>query len=115
MTGVPFNFFIFCLILANTITLAAYRFDESDEQADLLSVLNDFFTWIFFFEMCMKLHGLGPRNYIKDGYNIFDCIIVILSLIDYVIINTQTEEDENSSSLMAFRALRLLRMVKLSR
>ena len=38
--------------------------------------------------MCMKLHGLGPHFYIKDGYNIFDCIIVILSLIDYVITNT---------------------------
>lgn len=30
VSSVSFNFFIFVLILANTITLACYTFDESD-------------------------------------------------------------------------------------
>ena len=29
VVSVSFNFFIFCLILANTITLAVYTFDQS--------------------------------------------------------------------------------------
>ena len=29
--SVTFNFLIYCIILANTITLALYRFDESEE------------------------------------------------------------------------------------
>ena len=30
VVSVSFNFFIFCLILANTITLAAYTYDQSE-------------------------------------------------------------------------------------
>ena len=116
VTSVTFNFSIFCLIIGNTVTLAAYRFDESKEQEDLLSILNDFFTWIFFVEMVLRLIGLGPANYIKDGYNIFDCLIVIISLIDYAINSISTVEEEGDASVFkAFRALRLLRMIKLSR
>lgn len=32
VTSVSFNFFIFILILGNTITLAAYSYDQSDMQ-----------------------------------------------------------------------------------
>ena len=101
------------LILANTITLSCYRYDESEKQTYILSILNECFTWIFFVEMCLKLHGLGAANYIKDGYNIFDAVIVIISLIDYTLTAIMT--DTESSALKAFRALRLLRMIKLSR
>ena len=31
VTSVTFNFLIYCFILANTITLALYRFDQSDK------------------------------------------------------------------------------------
>ena len=99
--------------MANTITLACYRYDESEMQTYVLGILNEFFTWIFFIEMCMKLHGLGAKNYIRDGYNIFDAVIVIISLIDYTLTAIMT--DSESSALKAFRALRLLRMIKLSR
>ena len=31
VTSAHFNFFIYCLILGNTITLALYRYDQSEE------------------------------------------------------------------------------------
>ena len=63
VTSVSFNFFIFLLILGNTATLAAYTFDQSDLQTEVLEVFNEFFTWIFFVEMIMKIIGLGFHNY----------------------------------------------------
>ena len=35
--------------------------------------------------MILKLIGLGWSNYKQDKYNIFDAIIVIISLIDWAI------------------------------
>ena len=32
--------------------------------------------------MIIKLFGLGIKDYFKDGFNIFDCLLVIASTID---------------------------------
>jgi len=56
------------------------------------SVCNIFFTWAFTAEMIMKMVALGLQNYVKDNFNLFDCIVVVLSLLDFTISNTLTEE-----------------------
>ena len=112
VTSVSFNFFIFLLILANTATLAAYHYDESDEQIFVLQVFNEIFTWTFFLEMILKIIGLGFKNYRKDGYNLFDAVIVVISLVDWTI---SILEVDAGGALKAFRAMRLLRMMKLSK
>ena len=63
--------------------------------------------------MIMKLIGLGFNNYRKDPYNVFDAVIVIISLIDWTI--SRIPGINAGSALNAFRALRLLRMMKLSK
>jgi len=35
--------------------------------------------------MLFKIIGLGLKQYVKDYYNVFDALIVILSIIDFVI------------------------------
>ena len=40
VTSVSFNFFIFILIIGNTLTLAAYTFDQSDLQTEVLEIFN---------------------------------------------------------------------------
>ena len=113
VTSVSFNFFIFLLILGNTATLAAYSYDQSDLQEQVLELFNEFFTWIFFLEMILKLIGLGWDNYKQDGYNVFDAVIVIISLVDWTL--SRIPGLNAGSALNAFRALRLLRMMKLSK
>ena len=113
VTSVSFNFFIFLLIIGNTITLAAYTYDQSDLKTRTLEIFNEFFTWIFLLEMIMKIIGLGFGNYIKDRYNLFDAVIVIISLVDWAI--SRIPDLDAGSALNAFRALRLLRMLKLSK
>jgi len=113
VTSVSFNFFIFMLIIGNTATLAAYSYDQSDLQTQVLEFFNEFFTWIFLLELITKLIGLGFENYSKDSYNLFDATIVIISLIDWTI--SRIPNLDAGSALNAFRALRLLRMLKLSK
>ena len=83
----------------------------------VLSICNEFFTWAFFIEMVFKIIGLGASNYIKDIYNKFDAIVVIVSLIDWTLIRAIPPEVLGSASeaLNAFRALRILRVIKLAR
>ena len=82
-------------------------------QTQVLELFNEFFTWIFFLEMILKLIGLGWSNYKQDGYNIFDAVIVIISLVDWTL--SRIPGLNAGSALNAFRALRLLRMMKLSK
>ena len=35
--------------------------------------------------MVIKLIGFGFRDYVRDAYNVFDAIVVILSVVDLVL------------------------------
>lgn len=67
--------------------------------------------------MIIKFIGLGPREYVRDRYNIFDALIVTLSIVDVVISYTiQIEELGNGKgAISAFRAFRLIRIFKLAK
>ena len=76
-------------------------------------MFNEIFTWTFFLEMILKIVGLGFVNYRQDKYNVFDAVIVIISLVDWSI--SRIPDLNAGSALNAFRAMRLLRMMKLSK
>jgi hypothetical protein len=44
--------------------------------------LNLTFNIIFIIEMSFKIYALGPKGYIIDRMNQFDCIIVSLTIVD---------------------------------
>ena len=115
--SVWFNFAIFLLILGNTLSLALYSFDQSDMKTEMLSWCNELFTWAFFLEMVLKLIGLGPKNYVGDVWNKFDAVVVTISLVDWTISRALPPELIGSfgDALNAFRAMRLLRVLKLAR
>lgn len=118
MVNHPFyNFIIFMLILANTIVLAMDDYPQSLNKEMVLSIFNDFFTFAFLIEMLLKMFGLGINNYLHDSFNLFDAVVVTLSLIDWCLTQILTPEQKASvgSSMQALRALRLLRVIKLAR
>lgn len=61
--------------------------------------------------MCIKVFGNGVLGYIKDIMNIFDAIIVALSLIDIFFLSGSSV----FKSVKIFRAFRVLRVTKLMR
>jgi hypothetical protein len=111
-----FNCFIFLMIILNTLSLAADDYPGSNKKDTVIAVCNQIFTWTFVFEMLCKLIGLGPNNYRKDPYNVFDFVIVCISLLDW---STTIALHGNTGSagniLQALRACRLLRIIKLAR
>lgn len=132
MTSTHFNFFIFCMIIGNTFTLAIddYPNKLSSNNAKfaggginattydtVLGNLNDYFTFLFLAEMLIKLIALHPKNYFRDSFNLFDSIVVAISVIDFIIDKTVDTKTIGSSAdfLQALRSMRLLRVIKLMR
>ncbi len=75
--------------------------------------MNYFFTMYFLMEMLIKITGLGPRTYVKDGYNVFDCIVTVASLTDMII--ALAPNVTSPGVLSVFRCFRLLRVFRLAR
>ena len=65
--------------------------------------------------MLAKLIGLGLKNYMRDKFNVFDAVIVIISLVDFCLTMTIEVNESTDGIMSALRALRLLRVVKLAR
>ena len=61
--------------------------------------------------MGLKLIGLGISRYVANKMNIFDAVIVALSIFDMVFLSGSS----GGSSLSAFRSLRILRVFRVLR
>lgn len=117
MTNSGFNFFVFCLIIGNTAVLSIDDYPSNKSKQATLAILNDIFTFVFLGECLFKIVGLGPKNYFKDNFNLFDSIVVLISIIDYTIAATVPKEDRAGAAdiLQVVRCLRLLRVIKIAR
>lgn len=58
----------------------------------------------------MKLIALSPKGYVKDNMNIFDGLIVVVSVVDYSV-----SQAINLKALRGFRVIRSLRVLRVSR
>ena len=63
--------------------------------------------------MILSIIGLGCKGYFSQGFNIFDSIIVVLSLIDLSLMTLSSDEDAGSGFVTVLRGFRLLRIFKL--
>ena len=73
------------VIILNTICLAMDKYPAFDREVlSTLSVLNLMFTAIFTFEVVVKMTALGVKEFMKEGFNIFDLFIVVTSLFQIV-------------------------------
>ena len=79
----------------------------------MLDLLNKIFSWLFVGEMLVKLGGLGVKNYARDTFNLFDALLVVLSLVEMVL--ELLGKSGLGGALIAFRGIRLLRVFKLAR
>jgi len=75
------NFMTFAVLL-NTITLSVDHYGIEQEVLDLLDVFNNYFTWIFIFEMFSKIIAIGIGKYEADKMNYLDGSVVMLSIFE---------------------------------
>jgi hypothetical protein len=84
------------------------------EKLETLDELNEVFTYIFLVEMIVKLIGLGFKDYAADGFNVFDSVIVVISVAELFLKHANVGFSSNGA-ISVFRAVRLLRVFKLAR
>uniref|UniRef100_A0A8C8EES0 Sodium channel protein n=1 Tax=Otus sunia TaxID=257818 RepID=A0A8C8EES0_9STRI len=70
-----------CIVM-NTLFMALEHNNMSDNFKSMLHIGNLVFTGIFTAEMILKIIALDPYYYFQQHWNIFDSIIVTLSLIE---------------------------------
>jgi Ion transport protein len=81
----------------------------------VLSYFNYVFAGIFSIEFLMKFIGFGYR-YFRDGWNVFDMIIVILTLISITIDqNSNFDMGPTTTIIRSFRIARIFYMLKRNR
>ncbi|XP_061392179.1 sodium channel protein para isoform X3 [Musca vetustissima] len=104
----PFvELFITLCIVVNTMFMAMDHHDMNPELEKVLKSGNYFFTATFAIEASMKLMAMSPKYYFQEGWNIFDFIIVALSLLELGL--------EGVQGLSVLRSFRLLRVFKLAK
>ena len=64
--------------------------------------------------MFIKIIGLGFKDYANDSFNIFDCTIVVISMVE-IVIDLIGIKMGGGGAISALRAIRLLRVFKLAR
>ena len=65
--------------------LALDSYPRNIERQQTADLFNEVFTWCFIAEMIIKLIGLGFRDYARDAFNLFDALLVVISIIDMVL------------------------------
>ncbi|XP_039673920.1 sodium channel, voltage-gated, type I-like, alpha isoform X2 [Perca fluviatilis] len=95
-----------CIVL-NTLFMAMEHYPMSNGFTKMLYVGNVVFTAIFTAEMVLKIIALDPYYYFQERWNIFDAIIVSLSLMELCL--------EKVGGMAVLRSFRLLRVFKLAK
>ena len=101
-------------VLLNTIVLSLDSYGLTPEESGVLDYLNEWFTWIFIFELVSKLLAIGISKYIDDKMNWLDGGVVMLSIFEKVMMAAMTEED-GQMDMKAFKTLRMLRTMRVFR
>lgn len=84
------------------------------ERTMITESINIVLTIVFSLEMAMKFAGLGVKGYCADNYNLFDGVIVAVSLIELTL-NLANPDSKNNTGLSALRSFRFFRIMKLAR
>jgi voltage-gated sodium channel len=96
------NFILICIIL-NSIALGYdAHYGPNNQYHALIDELDNIFLYIFTTELVLEFLAQGPRRYVRDGWNLFDCVIVGLSYMSAI---------PGITALRTFRVLRVLRLV----
>lgn len=101
-----FQGFISFVIVANAVTLGLATYQSIRHEAGgVLGTLDDVFLSIFVVELAIRIlaHGTRPQNFFKDGWNVFDFIVITAAFAPGL--------RENATLLRLARLLRVLRLV----
>jgi hypothetical protein len=82
-----------------------------------MEVINVVLSLLFALEMVLKLYGMRLKVYVRDPFNVFDFVIVIISFVEIGVAPPSFFGGDHSKrgAVSILRTLRLLRVLKLAR
>ena len=107
--------FIIIVVVVNCVVLAYAGHGLTRETEQLLETLNFYCTLVFIFEFFAMLMGLSPKVYTQDPFNNLDGLIVIASICELFFLQPAEGEDGGGGMISVFRALRILRVFKVTK
>uniref|UniRef100_A0A673U4I0 Sodium channel protein n=1 Tax=Suricata suricatta TaxID=37032 RepID=A0A673U4I0_SURSU len=116
VTRQAFDIVIMVLICLNMITMMVETDEQSEEKTKILNKINQFFVAVFTGECVMKMFALR-HYYFTNGWNVFDFIVVVLSIGSLVFsaILTSLESHFPPTLLRVVRLARIGRILRLIR
>ena len=100
-----FQAFVFAVIAVNAITIGIETSPPSEQAADLLEAFDYVCLGIYMVEAALKMYAY-QGDYFKDGWNVFDFAIILLSLMPFRLMPMPVQ---------FVRIVRLLRVVRVFR
>lgn len=102
-----FEAFVISIIVISAVLIGAKSYQLNEQFLSILNILDWSITLFFLFEISIRFLGEPEkRNFFKSGWNIFDTLIVIVSLIPI-------EDSELALLGRLIRIFRVLRMVSI--
>ena len=99
-----FQFAVVTIIIINAVLIGATTYEIDPLYLNIIYVLDYAITMFFVIEILIRFIGeKEKKNFLKDGWNVFDSLIVFISLIPI----------PNNSSFLVLRLLRIFRVLRL--
>jgi voltage-gated sodium channel len=99
-----FQYLVIGIIIFNAFTIGITTYELSTFTKNIINLLDYFITIFFLVEILIRFIGEPKKNeFFKNGWNIFDTLIVLISLIPI----------PNSSSYLLLRLLRVFRVLRI--
>lgn len=80
VTNQIFDVIIIILIILNMVSMMAETHKQPEHMQRILNYLNLAFVVIFTIECLIKVFALR-QYYFTNGWNLFDCVVVVLSIV----------------------------------
>ena len=100
-------FITICIVL-NTLFMALDQPGQSEKMSRILTIGNYIFTSIFTVESILKIIALTPGKFYRNGWNVFDFLIVTVSLIELGLANVKGLSVLRSFRLVSYLVLQFL-------
>ena len=99
-----FQAFVISAIILSALLVGVSTYNVPPQAIALIYVLDTLITVFFVIEICIRFFAEGKKlHFFKNGWNIFDSLIVIISIIPI----------GPNSSILVLRLLRILRVLRL--
>lgn len=102
---------ILILIVINAIIIFLTGFKFTDSLNYFLLIIDQLISTLFILELIFKLREYGYKKFFKDSWNIFDFLLIVISIPSLLIFLFDINMID-MSYLLVFRTLRLLKVFR---